>query len=71
MDRLAELAADLSSVLDRLHQEASASGARELMAPLSWLDEANGWLRHELTRRYSGDQRDPVPWTYIPVDLRR
>jgi hypothetical protein len=71
MDRLTALSNEISSILDQLHQEAASNGARELMAPLNWLDEANGWLKYELARRCDTAPRDPVPWTYIPVDLRK
>lgn len=71
MDRLAELADDLSSLLDQLQQEAQRRDQRELMAPLAWLDEASGWLRIELARAAAPRRRDPVPFTYIPVGLRR
>jgi hypothetical protein len=70
MDRLAELATDLGNVLAELHEEAAHRGFRQLNVPLAWLDEANGWLKYELVRLYSVE-RDPVPFTYIPVDLRR
>jgi hypothetical protein len=70
MDRLAELAAELNSILAQLHEEAAQRDLRRLNAPLAWLDEANGWLKYELVRLYSVE-RDPVPFTYIPVDLRR
>jgi hypothetical protein len=70
MDRLAELAVELNVILAQLHEEASRRDLRQLNPPLAWLDEANGWLKHELARLYAID-RDPVPFTYIPVDLRR
>ncbi len=70
MDRLAELAAQLNSVLCQLHEEAAKSGLRELNPPLAWLDESYGWLRYELARLHS-IERDPMPFTYIPIDLRR
>jgi hypothetical protein len=70
MDRLAELAAELNSVLAQLHDEAARFDLRQLNPPLAWLDESNGWLKYELARLYSVE-RDPVPFTYIPVDLRR
>jgi hypothetical protein len=68
MDRLNELAADLSSVLEQLQDEAIRHDARELMAPLAWLDEANGWLAYEMAQRQAPVRRDPVPFTYIPVE---
>jgi hypothetical protein len=71
MDRLAELSAELQSVLDQLEQEAMRAEARELQAALAWLDEANRWLQRELCRRTGGTPVDPVPFTYIPVDLRK
>lgn len=70
MDRLAELAAELNSVLAQLHEEAVRRDLRQLNPPLVWLDESNSWLSYELARLYSLE-RDPVPFTYIPVDLRR
>lgn len=71
MDRLSELAADLTRVLTDLREEADARDLRELAAPLAWLDEANCWLRYELERVRNPAQREPVPFTYIPVELRR
>ncbi len=71
MDRLAELAHDLSRVLDELQEEAQRRDLPKLMAPLAWLDEANGWLRFELERVSHPDRREAVPFTYIPVELRR
>ncbi len=71
MDRLAELARDLSNVLTELRQEANRRDIEQLAAPLSWLDEANGWLRYELSRAYGPGQQDPVPFTYIPIELRK
>ena len=71
MDRFTELSADLKSTLDELQEEAMRRNVRELMAPLAWLDEANRWLTFELDRLHSGGPRDPVPFTYIPVDLRK
>lgn len=71
MDRLAELAAELSSIIDEMQREAAAREMRELMAPLAWLDDANGWLNYELARCGEPGARDPVPFTYIPVSLRK
>lgn len=70
MDRLTELAAELNAVLTQLQEEASRRNLRELNPPLAWLDESNSWLKYELARLYSVE-RDPMPFTYIPVDLRR
>lgn len=70
MDRLARLSVELNSVLSELYEEAGQRDLPQLNAPLAWLDEANGWLKYELVRLYSVD-RDPVPFTYIPADLRR
>ncbi|MHB8376365.1 MAG: hypothetical protein ACYDEB_05360 [Dehalococcoidia bacterium] len=71
MDRLAILSRDLSSILDQLHTEAAQRELAQLQAPLAWLDEANGWLRYELTRAACPDMREAVPFTYIPVHLRK
>jgi hypothetical protein len=71
MDRISRLADDLSVVLDQLHEEAAEQGARTLMAPLAWLDEANHWLRYELRARREQDMRERVPFTYIPLALRK
>jgi len=80
MDRLRQLADDLTRTLDELQCEAARRDARPLMAPLAWLDEANAWLRYELRRvtcedaahgAAHGAARDVVPFTYIPVELRK
>ena len=71
MDHLSELAADLTRILDRLQSEAAQEERRELMAPLAWLDEASAWLRYELARAASPGEREPVPFTYIPLAYRR
>ena len=71
MDRLAELATDLASILDEMQREAAARDMRELMAPLAWLYDALGWLNYELLRAGEQGNRDPVPFTYIPVSLRK
>lgn len=71
MDRVSRLADDLSAVLDELHRQAADDNVRSLMAPLAWLDEANGWLRYELARLPESPRDDPVPFTYIPQSLRR
>ncbi len=71
MDRLALLSRDLSAILDQLHEEAARRNVNELAAPLAWLDEAHGWLRYELERTHLPEMRDPVPFTYIPLELRR
>jgi hypothetical protein len=70
-DRLTELSSQLSLVLDQLQREAMRRNVRELAAPLAWLDEANGWLKYELARLNGNDRPEPVPFTYIPVDLRQ
>jgi hypothetical protein len=70
MDRFAELSSELSSVLEQLRREAVRRDLRELSAPLAWLDEANGWFKYELARARAVDVRDPVPFTYIPVDVQ-
>lgn len=71
MDRLVQLTAHLSEVIEQIHKEARERDARDLIAPLSWLDEANHWLRYEMECTDSPARRDGVPFTYIPVDLRR
>ncbi len=71
MDRLAELSADLKRTLDDLNDEAIRRNVRELMPPLAWLDEANRWLTFELDRLNGGPAHDPVPFTYIPVEMRK
>ncbi|MEX2247572.1 MAG: hypothetical protein WEC75_12910 [Dehalococcoidia bacterium] len=71
MDRLAELSMDLSEALERLREEALGRDLRRVLVPLAWLDEANGWLRYELERCTEADPRDPVPFTYVPVHLRK
>lgn len=71
MNRLSELATDLTNVLADLRQEADTRDLRQLAAPLAWLDEANCWLRYELARVRDPAVREPVPFTYIPVDLRK
>ncbi len=70
MDRLAELSSQLNAILTQLHEEALRRDLHQLNPPLSWLDEANGWLKYALVRLNSLD-RDPVPFTYIPIDLRK
>jgi hypothetical protein len=71
MDRLAVLSRDLSMILDALHDEAERRELTELQAPLSWLDEAHDWLRYELARANRPAVREAVPFTYIPVELRK
>ena len=71
MDRLATLSRDLSTILDALHDEANQRALPELDAPLAWLEEANGWLRYELARAHCPEIREAVPFTYIPVQLRK
>ena len=66
MDRISQLANDLSATLDELHDEAARLGLRPLIVPLAWLDEANGWLRYEL-KSLDAPRPDPVPFTYIPL----
>jgi len=72
MDRLTDLATDLNRILAELHGEAERRELQRLAAPLAWLDEANGWLRHELAgaQRPDGALIDPVPFTYVPAGLR-
>jgi hypothetical protein len=71
MDRLAQLSAELSALLDEMQMEANKRDARELMAPLAWLDEAHAWLRYEMAHGYGADAREPVPFTYIPLSMRK
>lgn len=70
MDRLAELSNQLNAILAELHGEALRHDLPQLNPALSWLDESNSWLKYELTRLNSLD-RDPVPFTYIPIELRK
>ena len=70
MDRLTTLAEELNDVLAQLHEEASRLDVREVNPPLAWLDESYAWLKYELAHLNS-IERDPVPFSYIPVDLRR
>ena len=71
MDRLAELSSELNTLLAQLRDEAVARDLTRLAAPLAWLDEANCWLRYEMERGCGAVPRDGVPFTYIPVDLRK
>jgi hypothetical protein len=71
MDRVSALANELTSVLDRLHEEASDRNMRSLVAPLAWLDEANSWLRYELVRTGTDRPGETVAFTYIPLSLRK
>jgi hypothetical protein len=71
MDRLTELSLDLKRTLDDLNDEAIRRDVRELMPPLAWLDEAHRWLAFELDRLHGAGARDPVPFTYIPAELRK
>jgi hypothetical protein len=71
MDRLTELSADLKRTLDELNDEAIRRNVRELMPPLAWLDEAHRWLAFELDRLNGGGAHEAVPFTYVPVELRR
>jgi hypothetical protein len=70
MDRLDTLAADLTRLIDEIRDEVDRQQAREFAAPIAWLGEANGWLQYELDRARHG-MRDPVPFTYLPLELRR
>lgn len=72
MDRLTELATDLTALLDTIQREAEAADRRDLTAPLAWLDEASQWLRYELARAADPQgKKEPVPFTYIPLAYRR
>lgn len=70
-DRLSELSQSLSTLIAQIESEADARGMRELMAPIAWLREADGWLAYELSRVQTPGKRDDVPFTYIPVELRK
>jgi hypothetical protein len=70
-DRLYELSTQLTALLDQLQEEAGRRDVRELQAPLAWLDEASSWLAYELARMNGAVPRDAVPFTFIPVDLRK
>jgi len=71
MDRVSQLADELTTVLDRLQEEAACHDMRSLKAPLAWLDEANSWLRYELLRQRADRQAESVAFTYIPLSLRK
>lgn len=71
MDRVSQLADELTTVLDRLQEEAARHDMRALMAPLAWLDEANSWLRYELVRERADRPAESVAFTYIPLSLRK
>lgn len=72
MDRLAELSLELTAIIDDLQAEAVRRNVRELRAPLEWLAEAQRWLDYELARiDGSAPAREAVPFTYIPIDLRK
>lgn len=71
MDRLSELSSELAAVIEQLQAEAMQRNVRELLAPLAWLDEAHGWLNYELARASGAAQREPVAFTYIPIELRK
>lgn len=71
MDRLSELSSELAAVIEQLQAEAMQRNVRELLAPLAWLDEAHGWLNYELSQLNGAAQREPVAFTYIPIDLRK
>ena len=70
MDRLDTLAAELTRLIDEIRDEVERLQAREFAAPVAWLGEANGWLRYELERAHAG-LREPVPFTYVPLELRK
>ena len=70
MDRLTELDAELTRILDEIAFEVERRGARDLAAPVAWLYEARGWLQYELARARSGEPNS-VPFTYVPLELRR
>lgn len=71
MDRIAELSHELTRVLAELREEADRRDLPQLAAPLHWLDEAERWLNYEIARYYAPPGREPVPFTYVPIHLRR
>ncbi|MDP9237063.1 MAG: hypothetical protein M3P30_06640 [Chloroflexota bacterium] len=71
MDRLAELSRDLTVLLTELRTEANRRDLTQLAAPLSWLDEANGWLNYELVRIHTPSMREPVMFSFVPTHLRK
>ena len=71
MDRLAELSHDLTTLLMELREEANRRDLTQLAAPLSWLDEANGWLNYELVRAHAPSMREPVMFSFVPTHLRK
>jgi hypothetical protein len=70
-DRLYDLSNQLASLIEQLRSEAEHRDVRDLQAPLDWLDEANSWLNYELARMSGALPREAVPFTYIPVELRK
>lgn len=69
--RLDELSTELTALLEEIREEAARREIRELQAPLDWLDEANAWLSYELARLSGALPPEAVPFTYIPIELRR
>jgi hypothetical protein len=71
MDRLTQLSLDLTALLTEIRDEANRRDLTAMAAPLSWLDEANGWLNYELARAQTPSLREPVAFTFVPTHLRR
>jgi len=67
MDRLTELSHDLAAILAELREEADRTDFTELAAPLSWLDEASGWLNYELALARRPSLREPVAFSFVPT----
>ena len=70
MDRLVELTTDLTNTLRDLREEVQRRELDRVSASLAWLDEAAYWLKSELARAYSMEP-EPVPFTFIPANLRK
>ena len=69
MDRLVELTTDLTNILRDLREEVQRRELDRASASLAWLDEAAFWLKFDLARAYSMEP-EPVPFSYVPADLR-
>jgi hypothetical protein len=70
-DRLYELSNQLAALIEQMRSESERRDASDLQAPLDWLEEANRWLNYNLAQMSGQLPRDAVPFTYIPVELRK